>query len=108
MEWIDPKNKLPPQGKKILYFKYGDIYVVQRFADLWVPVPFHDSEYAFHDEPELWCDITPPHGLTGKIHLWPEESKRMLDVDEIEAFYPDLYQDFIDAQRQVWVKDGVD
>jgi hypothetical protein len=32
----------------------------------------------------------------------------MLDLDELEAFYPDLYQDFIDAQRQVWVKDGMD
>lgn len=104
MKWIKPKDELPPQGKKILYFKNGDIYVVQRFADLWIPMPFYDSEFAFHDEPELWCDIKPPNELTGKVHVLPINCKRALDMDELEAFYPDLYQDFIDAQRKVWVK----
>ena len=104
MKWINPKKQLPQQGKKILYFKNGDIYVVQRYADLWVPIPFYDSEFAFHEQPQLWCDIRPPNGLTGKVHVWPEDSKRMLDLDELESFYPDLYQDFIDAQRSVWVK----
>ena len=108
MKWISPKDQLPPQGKKILYFKKGDIHVVQRFKDLWLPVPFYDSEFAFHDEPELWCDITPPNGLVGKLLFLPEDNKRLLDLDEIQLFYADLYEYFIEEQRKIWVKDGMD
>lgn len=105
MEWKKPSDELPPQGKKILYFKKGDIYVVQRFGDLWLPIPFYDSEFSFHDEPELWCDIIPPKGLTGKLHFAVGGS-RMVDTDEFEMFYPESYKELMQDQRTLWMKDG--
>ncbi len=101
MEWKKPKDELPPQGKKILYFKKGDIYVVQRFADLWVPIPFYDSEFSFHEEPDLWCDITPPEGYTGKLN-YSVKNGRMIDTDELEMFYPEKHKELVEIQRKIW------
>ncbi len=106
MKWISPKDELPPQGKKILYLKNGDVYVVQRFKDLWLPIPFYDSEYNFHDEPELWTDIELPNGLTGKIFVH-DDTGRVMDVDEFEMFYPDDYEELVEEQRELWAKDEV-
>jgi hypothetical protein len=109
MEWIDPKDELPPQGKKILYFKKGDIHVVQRFGDLWLPIPFYDSQYAFHDAPDLWTDIIPPEGYTGKVFFMvPEDTARMFDADEYEMFYPEQYKELVESQREMWLKNEVD
>jgi len=104
MKWIDPKDELPPQGKKILYFKEGDIYVVQRFDDLWVPIPFVDSEYTFYDAPHLWADIIPPIGFTGKMHIITKNMKNPVDIDELQMFDPETYDDFIEYIRNYWKK----
>jgi hypothetical protein len=96
MKWIDPKKQKPPQGKKILYFKSGDIYVVQRFGDIWAPIPFMDSRYAKLDEPDLWCDIIPPKGFTGKLYLADPDCSYKLDVDEFQTLYPEEHKEFVE------------
>jgi len=104
MDWISPKDKLPPQGKKILYFKKGDIYVVQRIGKYWLPIPFFDSEYSFHDEPELWCDITPPGRFTGFLKIIMND--HAYNVDEFEIHHPDAYKEFIRFSIMQWeIKD---
>jgi hypothetical protein len=107
MKWISPKDELPPQGKKILYLKNGDVYVVQRFKELWLPVPFYDSEFTFHEEPELWADIELPNGLTGKMKFQLHSGK-MMEVDDYEMFYPDDYEELVEEQRKLWGKDAVE
>lgn len=102
MKWIDPKDKLPPQGKKIIWFKSGDMCVVQRYGKLWCPIPFHDSRYACTMAPDLWADIEAPPGYTGKMYLGLSGHKQLLDLDEIEMFYPLVYADFIQAARELW------
>lgn len=103
MEWINPKIQLPPQGKKILYFKNGDIYVVQRYGDLWLPLPFYDSKFAFHNEPDLWADIIPPVGFTGKVFVMPVD-KEPISIDDLEKDEPELYHEMVEAQRKMWMK----
>ena len=101
-----PKDKLPPQGKKILYFKNGDIYVVQRFAEMWLPIPFYDSKYAFHDEPDLWCDIEPPENYTGKIFVKSAktEDRHLMTIDEFQMYCPSEYEKLINSQKELWEK----
>jgi ABC-type uncharacterized transport system YnjBCD substrate-binding protein len=105
MQWIDPNEELPPQGKKILWFKAGDICVVQRYGDLWCPIPFFDSRFAATEKPELWAYIEPPHGFTGKTYIKPNGCKKPLDIDEIQMCYPVLYEQFIEGIKDLWGKD---
>lgn len=100
MDWIDPKKNLPPQGKKVLYLKDGDVYVVQRFGKYWLPIPFFDSEYSLLDEPELWADIQLPQNLTGKIFFMIDDAK--YETDSFEKYYPEAYNEFIEATKEVW------
>jgi|SRR5215831_7361290 len=100
MEWIRPADKLPPQGKKVLYLQKGDVYVVQRWGEYWLPIPFYDSKYAFHDKPELWADINLPDGLTGKVHVKIEGN--MCDIDELQEKHPNEYKEFLRSQLKVW------
>jgi hypothetical protein len=106
MKWIRPTDQLPPQGKKILYFKNGDIYVVQRFAELWLPIPFYDSVFAFYDEPELWCDIEPPENYTGKVFVKSPKDKdgNLMTIDELEIRYPKEYKKLIEIKKDFWEK----
>lgn len=100
MDWIKPDDKLPAQGKKILYFDKGDIYVVQRFGQYWLPIPFYDSQYAFCEPPELWADIYCPDGYSGKIHVIADE--KMYDIDALEKHHPDVYEEFIEKTINLW------
>lgn len=107
MQWKKPSEELPPQGKKILYLSKGDCYVVQRMGKYWLPIPFYDSKFAFHDEPELWADIEMPGMLTGKVHFLcaDEDHEDMLDLDELEMQENCIYKELLDAQLKLW---GID
>jgi hypothetical protein len=100
IKWIDPKDKLPPQGKKVLYCDHGDICVAQRYGHLWVPIPFVDSQFRFHKAPELWAEFNIPNGFSGKVHL--QLGKRMLSIDEFEQEFPEEYKDLIDKKAKMW------
>lgn len=102
MKWIKPEDEAPPQGKKILYLQNGDVYVVQRIGDYWLPIPFFDSKYAFHHPPDLWADIELPHDLTGKTRIFIKKEKKLYDIDEIEVKYPHIYQDLLDQSKKLW------
>lgn len=93
MDWIKPETQLPPQGKKILYFSKGDIYVVQRYGKYWVPIPFSDSKYRFTEAPELWADIEPPSGYFGKLFVYIDGQK--MDVDDFETYHPSKHQELV-------------
>lgn len=101
MNWISPKEKLPPQGKKVLWFGNGEAFVVQRFGDYWIPIPFFDSKYAFNNEPELWCDIEMPNELTGKIFV-SVENEKLVDIDTLEEIHKDVYERMIKTMLNMW------
>jgi hypothetical protein len=98
MDWINPNDQLPPQGKKIIGFYAGDIYVVQRFGPYWVPIPFRDSQFRFSEAPELWADIEPPGNYTGKLHVFVTGEK--YDIDAFEKYFPVKYQELIEGIRE--------
>jgi len=100
--WKKPSQELPPQGKKVLYFKKGDIYVVQRIGDMWLPIPFYDSVFAFTDAPELWADIDAPTGFTGKMMVGVKG--KIVDLDTLETQYPDTHTVLYTAQKEIWTK----
>jgi hypothetical protein len=101
MEWKKPSEKLPPQGKKILYFLKGNIYVVQRFGKHWMPVPFHDSKFSFYKEkPTYWADIECPENYTGYIQVIVDRESYTLD--ELEKEKPEIYKRFIVDHAKSW------
>lgn len=104
MEWKSPKDEMPPQGKKILYFSKGDVYVVQRFGKYWLPIPFYDSQYSFHEQPEFWADIALPGNFTGfmKIGMIENEGRSIKTIDELEIEYPDDYREVLKRQLIMW------
>ena len=102
MNWKNPSQELPPQGKKILYFKKGDMYVVQRIGNLWLPIPFYDSIFAFIDPPDLWSDVEMPEGFTGKLMIGLND--RLIDMDTLEKTDAELYLSLVQAQKDLWTK----
>ncbi len=103
-EWHKPKDKIPPQGKKILCMHKGDLYVAQRFSNYWFSIPFCDSKYAFYEEPELWQEIDFPNGLTGEMAVYASrddpsnnnhsflEKSKAINMDEFEKQDPVAFQ----------------
>lgn len=93
MKWFDPKKKLPPQGKKIIWFSKGDSHLVQRFGKYWVPFPFTDSRLAHLNPPELWADVHYPEPYKGMVKVCVEGL--MYTIDELEEYYPNVYRSVI-------------
>jgi hypothetical protein len=100
--WKKPSDEMPPQGKKIIWFHNGDMQVVQLWGDVWCPIPFIDSEYARTHEPELWADIEAPEGYTGKVFVGVKGTNKILEVDELEMFYPEDHKNFVETMRKAW------
>jgi hypothetical protein len=96
-EWIDPKDKLPPQGKKVLSWREGDCCVVQRFGDYWIPIPFTDSKFADTEPPEKWAEIDFPVGFTGMIRVIPIGGSCPIDMDEYEKHDKEQFDKFVAA-----------
>lgn len=95
MTWIETRLRLPPQGKKVLWFKDGDCWVAQRFGKHWIPIPFSDSIYSRIDAPQLWKDIILPHPFEGYVYLNIEG--KFYTIDETEKEHNDVYRDFMNA-----------
>lgn len=91
MNWICPKEKLPPQGKKILAFYEGDCVVAQRIGEYWFSIPFIESKYARIDEPTFWADIEMPIGYSGKILM--EIDGKMMDLDEASKIHNNVFKE---------------
>lgn len=97
MKWISPKNKLPPQGTKILCWNHGDCWIAQRFKQYWFPIPFCDSMLASYDAPELWRHIEFPDGFTGKMLVGYQD--KLLTVDEIFELDHTHLNELIESMR---------
>jgi hypothetical protein len=94
MNWIDPKVQQPTQGKKILWFKEGDCFVVQRIGKYYIPMPFLDSKSFFWHEPDLWADISLPEPYTGLLRIAPDidHCDDRFTLDELEMYLPVIYE----------------
>jgi hypothetical protein len=107
IRWIDPKLRLPPQGKKILYFDHGDIYIVQRFGKYWFPMPFFDSKFSkdiYKTTPQYWAEFDFPENYTGKMKILPDGGNDFLDMDDFSKKHPILFEEFVRAQVNIFEK----
>jgi hypothetical protein len=102
MKWIDPKDELPPQGKKILHFKSGDMKVVHRMGEYWFPLPFHDSKFTTIGPPDLWCDIIPPKGYTGKLFFRMKGEDEHMEMDYLEIHHNKFYKQIIEMSVEMF------
>ena len=93
-EWIDPKDKLPPQGKKVLFWRRGDCWVAQRFGKHWLPIPFNDSKFADTDPPEKWAEIEFPTGFMGILRVIPVGKTDAINMDEYEKYDKEGFDKF--------------
>jgi hypothetical protein len=100
MNWNKPSDKKPDQGKKILCMLKVDFYVAQRFGPYWFPIPFYDSLFSRHSEPELWQDIYFPAVYSGKMRV--QVNGRMYDIDELEEHHPDIHKTLVDGQLKLF------
>ncbi len=93
MTWIQTRLRLPPQGKKVLWFNDGDCWVAQRFGKYWFPIPFCDSTLARIDAPVMWQDISLPDRFHGYMQLYIEN--KFYTIDEVEKEHNDVYRHFV-------------
>ena len=95
-EWHSPKDKLPPQAKKVLCVNRGDFYVAQRFGEYFLPIPFCDSVHAKdnYEMPDRWQDIDFPFPFTGFMHFAVEDGE-LLTMDQLEEKYPENYKEIV-------------
>jgi len=91
--WIKPQDALPPQGKKVLWFKKGDCAVVYRFGIYWFPVPYLDSKHVNMDTPDFWADIELPKPYHGKLEVMIDG--QMLSIDELEKAHNDIWREIV-------------
>lgn len=98
-EWIKPKDRLPPQGKKVLTMGgNGDYGVRQRFGKYWFPIPYLDSRFADYLVPLYWQEIDFLGENTGYVKVM--SGTELLTVDEVEATNIDWYNEFVNMQLQ--------
>ncbi len=95
MIWIDPNKRLPPQGKKIIWFGNGDTHICQRFGKYWFPIPFIDSRFAHLRSPEVWAEIKLPSPYKGKVMIIVDGKE--YDIDNLEKIHNDIYRDILNS-----------
>lgn len=103
MLWIKTKNRLPPQGKKVLCFTDGDCHVAQRFGKYWFPIPFTDSKFARIDPPQFWCDIVMPEPYEGRMRILID--KGLYDIDTLQKKHKAAYRQFVNLLLSQFRKD---
>jgi hypothetical protein len=99
MRWFKPSEGLPKQGVRVLCVSKGDVWVAQRMGKYWFPIPFCDSIYATCTEPDLWCFIDLPNGLTGGMKVAVDNGK-LIDMDAFEKQHPEEFNDFVETLKK--------
>jgi hypothetical protein len=99
MEWIKySKYNLPPQGMKVLCFRKGDMWVAQRFdykgKDVWIPIPYTDSQLANTDPPDYWVQVEFPEGYKGFMQMQHDNGPLMF-LDEYQEKFPEDHAVFV-------------
>ena len=101
--WNDLKDVKPPQGLKVLcLWGKGDYAVMQRFDDLYVPIPFADSSFATGEPPDFWRRIEFKKPNAGYIKFVIEDE--ILTLDELQEKYPETYNQFIKHVKEQFKK----
>jgi len=100
--WIKSSLRKPPQGKKVLCFDNGDIYVRHRFKDYWFPIHYIDSESDNADEPEFWQEIDFPPGFYGYMQVF--HAGEFYKIDEWEKLNPDDFNELVENMAKVFTK----
>lgn len=98
MKWILPKDELPPMGYKVLCYDEGDYFVAQRFREYWFAIPFTDSKFADHKEPQKWSHIEFTEGNKGYMYILYKGELRTLN--EIDKIAPDILDELINKILQ--------
>jgi len=104
MKWNKTCEKLPEQGKKILCFDNGDVWIAQRFDKYWLEIPFTDSKYAKQKIPDMWSEINFPDPYKGYLLFKNKECGELLNVDEFKKKHPYQYKEFIETYVKKMVK----
>ena|ERR1700679_1404767 len=95
MKWIKTCLRLPPQGKKILYFDEGDCWVAVRIGKYWFPWCFTDSKFCRFNSPELWSFIDFPGNFEGLVRVG-DNIGNLVTLDQLEKSDPDIYNGFLE------------
>ena len=99
-QWMkfSPYN-LPPQGKKIICFKKGDLWVARRLnykgKDYWVEIIYGGIGSVLTDEPEYWMNLELPEGCTGYM-LLGIDGRDPINIDELQLTDPESHQKFVE------------
>lgn len=103
-DWQSPKVEKPPQGTKVLWFKNGDLFVCQRWGDIYLQIckAHNDKSPIGVDlgEPLLWKLVKLPDPYTGKITVSVGGSKELFDLDELERLHPESYNELLAAIKK--------
>jgi hypothetical protein len=94
-KWIDVRERLPEQGKKVLCCDHGDYYVAQRLRECWFQIPFIDSKYSTISPPEYWQEIE-FYGVN-KGYMVVKSGDKLLKFDELEIENKTMYNFFIES-----------
>lgn len=95
MEWHKPKDRMPEQGKKILCFLEGDVYVGIRFGKIWSSYPDIDSMCAIFVVPDLWSEIDLPGRFRGYVLFQPNHKGPHLTLDQLELHDEAAYDEIM-------------
>lgn len=95
-KWKCCKKEPSETGKKVLCNHKGDLFVAVRLKNSYVPMPFADHYFSPSlSQPDCWCEIDFPEGLTGHIRVMPEGlDSDIITLSECEVDYPETFNDF--------------
>ena len=102
--WYRPQEKLPPQGYKVLcQYGGGDYAVMQRFGDLWLPIPFLDSTRARKTAPDYWQHIDFVGENTGYTKVFiGKDINTLMDFDQLEKMDKETYDMIVEYHLSVF------
>ena len=93
-DWQSPKVQLPPQGRKILWFKNGDLFVAYRLGDKYLCVSPKGS--GLLEPPSLWMLAPLPDPYEGLMRVVLKSGGDLITIDELELNSPIEYREFLD------------
>jgi hypothetical protein len=100
-QWIKftPLN-LPPQGKKIICFRKGDLWVCRRLhykgKDYWLEIQYAGGSSMLTDTPDYWMELDLPDGCTGYMLLGINGGDP-ITFDELQRIDPESHEEFVEG-----------
>jgi hypothetical protein len=106
--WIKltPLNP-PPQGKKIVCFKKGDLWIARRLnhkgVDYYLEIQYDGKGSILTETPEYWIDTWLPEKYTGYMKVSVDDGP-LLTFDELQQQNAEYHENFIEP----FIKNAVD